>query len=160
MPNRARDLVGYLNIGSGEIHVVSNQRRAGSNGGYPGGRMDPRLTEVRPSGFVVGYVVAYAFKLTLANGSQILSLRSCGSFLIKVDRDTKLARHTLPASSRERDALVHSDSGNRDEGNHVGRAHARMLAGMCVEVDQLSGFFSRGHCGIHHALARPDECYD
>ena len=38
-----------------------------------------------------------------------------------------------------RDAILQRDTFDRDERDHVGRAHARMRAGMLGEVNQLGG---------------------
>src|SRR5437667_12379126 len=112
MANRARDLVGYLNVSGSKIHIVSDQRRARPHSGYGCGRMNPPLAIVRPSSVGGSDLIADAFKLTFANGGQILAFGSGRRFLVEVNRNTKLAPHSLSASACQRDALVHRNARN------------------------------------------------
>src|SRR5436853_7233028 len=97
MTHRAGDLVGDLNVGRSEVHVVSDQGRPRSNGGYAGSGMHTRLTEVRQAHLFRSDLIANAFKLPFANGGQVLALRFGCGFLVKINRDSELVPHSLAA---------------------------------------------------------------
>src|SRR5262249_36783474 len=85
MTHGAGDLVGNFDISSAEVDVVSYQRRSRSDCGSAGGRMNSRLSEIRPPRFVSRYFVADTFELTFAQIGQVLAFRTGRGFLIKVN---------------------------------------------------------------------------
>src|SRR5207247_2662743 len=121
--------------GRTQVHIVSDQRRAGAYCGYARGWMDSRFTKVGPARFIGSNLGADAFKLSLAHGREVLTLRFSRGFLIEVDRDSKLAPHALAARPGQRDAFIHGHSRDWHERNDVGGSHTRVLAGVLVQID-------------------------
>src|ERR1041384_900704 len=152
MSNRTRDLVRDVDVRSRKVDVISYQRRTRSNCGDSGGRMNACFAEVRQARFLAAYLIANAFKLSLSHRRQILALGPGSRFLVEVDRNAKLAPHSLTASACERDAFVHRNAADRHKRNHVDRAHARMLTGMLVEIDELGCFSGSGNGGIDYFI--------
>ena len=120
--------------------------------------MNSRLTEVRvPSRFCFDFV-ADAFELSLAHRCEILTLGSGSRLFVEVNRDTELAPQPFSARPSKRDAVIHRHSGDRDERDHIGRSHPRVLAGVLVQVYQIGGLLSSGDGGVYNTIRRRNKC--
>src|SRR5215213_3098401 len=114
--------------------------------------MHRRWTEVRRALGRAADVVAQPLELAAPDVGEILAVGTRRGALVEEDRDAELAADALTELARERDAVLHRRSLERDEGDDVGRAHAGMLAGVARQIYLVYGFSdsSEGRIG-HHA---------
>ena len=61
---------------------------------------------------------------------------------------------------RCRYGVVHRRTFERNKRNHIGRAHAWMLALMAVQIDQLGSLPRPAHGGFDDGIRRPRERHD
>ena len=80
-------------------------------------------------------LLAQPLELAAADVGEVLAVGARGGALVQEDGDLELAPDALAELARERDAVLHRRSLERDEGHDVGGAHARVLAGVRGEVD-------------------------
>src|SRR5256884_2679587 len=119
--------------------------------------MDATRAEVRIGGRIGTDALTQALELTLANIRQALPLRPPGRPGIEIDRDQELGRRALAEPPGERHALVHRDVAHGDEGDHVGRAYAGVLAPVLGQVDSFGGDAHGGERGLDRGVRRGDE---
>ena len=84
-------------------------------------------------------------------------MRRAGRELIEVDRNRQFLADALSEATSQHDAVVHADAGNRNEGNDIDRADARMRAAMARHVDQLRPFVHELECSLQHSVRIPDK---
>jgi hypothetical protein len=95
-----------------------------------------------------------------AAAAHVREVRALGperGALVEVDGDRKLARDAAAGLVRERDALLDAQAAHRDEGEHVARAHARVLAGVAAEVNQFRRARDDAHRRLDNRVGRRDE---
>ena len=91
-----------------------------------------------------------ALELRAADVGQDHAIRSLGRARVQVHGQIEALRDPLSKVSGERDALVHGRLAERDEGNHVNRADAWVLALVRVHVDARDRFLDRGFHRLGH----------
>lgn len=72
----------------------------------------------------------------------------------------QLVPDALAEAAGKLDAFLDAHMHGRNEGDDVGRAHARMLAGVMIHIDQLSGPAGQLKGGLKHGLRRTDHGQD
>ncbi len=101
--------------------------------------MHTRLAEIGLAGGIGGNFVANSLELAAANVFEVLPFgRGRGGF-VKIDRDMEAPGDFGSDVAGHGDAVINGDAVDGDEGNHIGRAHARVRALMPGQVDQLGG---------------------
>ncbi len=128
--NRTRNFAGNGDIGSVQINVVGDQKFADANRGCARRGVQARFADVRRTVWIAQSVFAQALKLTFADIFQIHTLGASRCGFIKVNRDAVALPQFPSHAARERHALFHRNTRERNEGNNVGRADARMHAGL------------------------------
>ncbi len=79
---------------------------------------------------------------------QLAAGRVQSGGLIEINRDREAAPDLGAGLVRGVDAIVKRRAGERHEGQDVGRADARMDAGMLAEIDERGGFTDASHGGF------------
>src|SRR5262245_44931006 len=101
--------------------------------------MDLRWAEVgfarRRTGF---HLVANSLELAAADVGEVFARGGRRGALVQEHWNLELAADAFAERAREDDAVLHRRSLERDEGNDVGRAHARMFARVMIEIDLLA----------------------
>ena len=136
------DLLGDLHVGGGQVDVEGHQRHAGADGGDAGGGVNLPLAEV---GSPVGLeqLLRHTLELALAAGGQVAALGPGGGVLIQEGGYLQLVPDALAQAAGQLHALLHGHVlGLGDEGDHVGGAHALVLALVLGHVDDLGGLLS------------------
>ena len=107
--------------------------------------MQARWTEI---GGVLGFAdqLAQALELRPADVGQRLAFGPQRGARIEVDGHLEALRDMLAEAARERDTLVHRRLAQRNEGDHVDGANARVLAFMAAHVDLRNRL---GHGQLH-----------
>ena len=101
--------------------------------------MDLALAEVG-SPVRLQQLLGHALELALAAGSQVAALRTGGGVLIQEGGDLQLVPDALAQALGHLHALLNGHVlGLGDQGDHVGGAHALVLALVVVHVDALGG---------------------
>ncbi len=142
----ASDVLGDAQIGGVKVYVESDQEFACTHDDRACRGMKGGATEIRLPGFVQENFFADAFKLTAAN---IFEAQSCGlarGRLIEVDRDTGLTPDTLAGAMCDIDAGAQRRVAERNEGQHVERAQARMDALVPGQVNGRRSLDCGAHC--------------
>ena len=124
----------------GEIDIEGDERIA---------RADDRCARrAKFCGTVIGLAFGIGFDLgfeplvlTFADVFEVGPFGTRGRRFIQIDRDAELVPDAFPQPLRHRDAIFHARAAERDKGNHIRRADARMLARVVVEVDQFGRRF-------------------
>ena len=101
--------------------------------------MNLPLTEVGGP-LLLEQLLGHALKLALAAGGQVAALGAGGGVLIQEGGDLQLVPNALAQPLGQLHALLHGHIlGLGDEGDHVGGAHALVLALVLGHVDDLGG---------------------
>ena len=145
-----------VDVGRVEVDVVGDQEFARADHGGAGRRMQARLADIRRAVGIVQHFFAQAFELPFADIFEIRALGPLRGRFVEIDGNAI----ALPDFARrflgESDAIFDRDAVDRDEGNHIGRADARMRARLPRQVDQLGGFAHAAHRRFARLLpARP-----
>ena len=152
-----RDFLGNADVGRIQEDVVGDQKLARSYYGCAGRGMHAGLAEIGLARGIGRDFVADAFELAAANVLQILTFgRGCGGF-VKIDRDLEAFRDLGSDVARHGNAVFDGDAVNRDKGNDVGGAHARVRTLMLGEVDQLGSLPYSANGGFLNGFALADQ---
>src|SRR5437660_5948277 len=122
--------------------------------------MHAGVTKVRTAGGVRGDLGANAFELAAANILEALALGNSGRGFVQIDRNMVAVPDLLPYVDGHGHAVFDGDAVDRDEGNYVGRSHARMGAGMDVEIDNFRGLAHAADGGFLHGFALAHQSND
>ena len=106
-----------------------------------------------------GDVRGKVLEATAPNLLQLTPLHSTSRFAVVVDGDVKLLPEASAEGMGQVDAETHGEVGKRNKGDHVDRAHSRMLALVMAQVDPFRRNGSAGHGGIDSERWLGDEGY-
>jgi hypothetical protein len=95
-----------------------------------------------------GNLVANSLKLAAANILKILAFGSCGGSFVEVDGDLEALPDLCAYVAGHGNAIFNCHAVDRDEGNYIGCAHARVSALMPRKVNQLGGFANAAQDGL------------
>ena len=151
-----RNFLGNVDVGSAEEDVIRNQKLARSHHGGACRGMDARVTKIRAARGIRGDLCADAFELPAANVLEALSFRSSGGGFIQIDGNLKALPDLLADVVCHGHAVFDGDAVNRNKRNDVGSSHARMRAGVSVEVNELGGFAHAANGSFLNGLAIAD----
>jgi hypothetical protein len=160
MSHGASYSIGDFDIGCREIDVVGYERVSRADCRYARSGMKSGFSEIGQSLRVRCYLVAYALELTFAQSGEVFSFGPRGRFFIEVNRDAEFLPHPLAALSRKAYAIVHRHARDRDEGDHVGCAHAGMFARVTIEVYEFCGLARGSQSRCDYSFGRGDESDD
>ena len=99
--------------------------------------MHARLAEVGLAGGIGGDFVANSLELAAANVFKILPLRRGRGGFVEIDRNLEARAISAPTWRAMATQSSMRDAVDGDEGNDIGRAHARVRALVLGQVDQL-----------------------
>ena len=119
--------------------------------------MATRVADIRIARRHGAHLLQQGFELTAADVLQVGAFGAARGGLVEVDRNLQLAPDFVAQAFGELDALFQGDAFDGDEGDHVGRADARVRALLFREVDQGDGLFHRAKGGIGHGGGRTHE---
>ena len=94
-----------------------------------------------------------AFKLAAADVFEILPLGRGGGGLVQIDGNLVALPDFRAHVPRHGHAILKSDAVDGDEGNHVGRAQARVRALVTGEVDEFGGLADAANRRLLNRLA-------
>src|SRR2546430_11838519 len=100
--------------------------------------MDSGGTEVRIAGRISSQLLAESLGFSTANLREILTGWSRCRALVEINRNLQLSSYLFAERAGESYAILHGGSLEGNERHDVGRANARMLAGMLAQIDVLS----------------------
>jgi len=156
--HRLGDFLGHRHVRRGaEVYVVGDEEGARADGDRAGGGVHGRRTEVGRALWRLPDLGANAFELAAAHVGEVLAVGARRGALVEEDGDAELAPHALAERAREGDAVLHRCAFERDEGDDVGGAHARMLAGVGGEIYVRSGGRNAREGRIGDRVDRRDE---
>jgi len=138
-PHGSGDALRDFEVGRVEIDVVSDQELACPDGNGTGGRMQARLSNIGRAAGITLYGFAQAFEATFANVGEAFAFRANSRGLVKINRDAVALPDFAAGGVCERGAVFERDARNGNEGKHVCRADARMLAAMLAKIDEFGG---------------------
>ena len=155
--HRLSNFFGDVDVGRVEKHVISDEEfaRADDRGARCG--MHTGLAEIRAACGVGGDLGADAFELAAANIFQALSFGDSGGGFVEIHGNLVALPDLLTNVAGHSHAVFNGDAVDGDEGNYVGRAHARMRARMDIEVDDFSGFAHAADGGFLNGFALAHE---
>ena len=122
--------------------------------------MEFRPAEIRRPFRVGADRFPQAFELTPPDKGKVDAVRPRRGQLVQIGRYRKLVGDLLGQSLGNLDALLHRHAGNRHERHDVGRTHARVLALVLVQVNQLGRDPDRPESGVEHRFRLADEADD
>ena len=156
MAYRPGDGFGDLQIGGAQVDVVGDEGPAGSDHRGPGPAQAAGAEVRRPVGvrFDLGLE---ALVLATADVGQIAAVLTRGGLLVEVDGDAQLPTDPLPHPTGHGHALLHGHAAEGDEGHHVGRADAGMLALVLRHINELRRLRHASEGGFFHRCGRPHE---
>ena len=128
------DPLGEIDVVGVEIDVVGDEERARADRHSPGGWVESCRAEVRLAAALTDLLLE-PLVLTAPNVGQALAVGASSGASVEVDGQVEARRDPLPEASGEVDHLVHGRRPERDEGDDVDRADARMLTLVGVHVD-------------------------
>jgi hypothetical protein len=132
------DLVREVAVAGVEIDVVGDQELPRADHYRAGARQEGRRPVVgRPLGLL--QLLGPRLVLADADVGEGPARRARGGVLVEIDRDAELITDAFAQPMRERGAIFHRDARDRHERDHVGRALARVGAGVAGHVDTLGG---------------------
>src|SRR6266550_2414329 len=140
-----------------EVNVVGDQEWSCSDRNCSTSRVDLRGTEIGIARRVLAELFAQPLELSTPNIRQVFSRWRRGGALVEVDRNLQLAPYFLAEPPRQSDAVLHSGSFQRNEGNDVGGADTRMLPGVLAEIDPLRRRLNASEGSLYGRLERRDE---
>ena len=82
-------------------------------------------------------LLSHTLELTLADLSEVLTMRSCSALFIEEDGYTDALTNLLTDLFRELDSLLHLHIANGDKGDNVDSAHTWVLTLVLGHVDHL-----------------------
>src|SRR2546423_9857003 len=153
----ARDATCDRQVARVQRDVVRDQKRPQADIASVRHRVHRRLTNVRRARGVRADLRAQQLEAAAPHVREIFSFGPQRRALVEVDGDAQLAPDSLARTPRERDALFDADAADGDERQHVARAHARVLPGLRVEVDQLRRARDDAHRRLDDRTGRRDE---
>jgi hypothetical protein len=157
-PHLARNAFRQGNVRRVEQNVPGDQRLAGADGNYAGGRMHGAVADVRRAVRFGRDRVADLLELAAAQVGEVHMVGSHGGTFVEVDRNAQLAPDAVRGGSGERGGVLHRQSPNRDERHDVGGAHSRMRARMARQVDPLDGAGDTGDGRPDDGIRLTGEC--
>jgi hypothetical protein len=123
--------------------------------------VNPRGAKIRHAIRRAGaHLVAKPLELAAADVGQVLAIGSRRGALVEEYRNLELASDAFAERASKDDAVFHRRSLEGNERNDVGRTHARMLAGVMIEIDALARDANTRERGVDRALDRNDERHD
>ena len=154
------DFLRDVDVGRVEENVISDEKLARAYDGGSGCGMHAGFAEVRTARGIGGDLCADAFELAAANIFETLALGDSGGGFVQVYGNLVALPDLLADMVGHGDAVFNGDAVDRDEGNDVGRAHARMRARVDVEVDEFGGLAHAADGGFLNGLALADQSDD
>src|SRR5262249_33123534 len=124
---------------------------------YAGGRVNTRLAEIRVTCFARGDLVSNSLELPFAHRSKVLAFRSRRCLFVEINRYAEFAPQPLAAVASQDNTILHRNTGNRYERNHIRRTHSRMLACMFVQLDQSRSSLRARDRRANNSIGRSDK---
>src|SRR5918911_1014842 len=138
--NAARNLPRDRNVVRLQVDVVSDEEGASADDYCPGALVHARVADVRRSvEQSVRDLLAQLLEPTASDLLKVHAVGPQGRALVKVNGNPKFTPDSLPSLVRERDAILNRHPAHGDEGQHIGRADARVLSLVPAQVNQLRG---------------------
>ena len=126
-----------LDIGRGEVDVVGDEERTGTDRDRAGGGVGSSRAEVRSTVRIVGDLRLQSLVLAAPDVGQLLSVGPGGRPRVQVDGEAEPVGQARSERPGERDAFVHRRLAERDERDDVDGADPGVLAGLALHVDGL-----------------------
>src|SRR6185503_2694339 len=156
--HRLRDVLRYLEIRGGtEVDVVGDEKGARSDGDGARGRMNASGAKVGDAIRIGTNLIAQTLELTTAHVGEVLAIGTRRRPLVEKHRDLERAPDASAEGASEYDAILHGCSFQWNERNDVGGAHARVLARVLRQVDQLARLRDAGERRVHRPFDGDDE---
>ncbi len=150
------DRLGRSHVGSVQIDIEGDQRRACADHRGPG-RPQVRRAEIRRPVGVGGDLGLQPFILAAPHIGQVASFGTRCSLFVQIDRDAQLGADPLAQPAGKRYAVVHRRPLHRDKGHDVGRPHAWVGAAVVVHVDELSCAGNTLESGLERCFWRANQ---
>ena len=154
------DVLAHGHVGDVEVEVEIHDLLPGAAGDRAGGRMNVIGSEIGAARFVLADQLLETLELPFAHVREILSFGPPRRVIVEIHRYVQLASDALAQLLRQLDALLDSHAGDRNKRDHIDGAHARVLALMDVQVDQLRRFLGDAEARLHARVGRADERED
>ncbi len=152
-----RHPLGHGHVCRGQVGVVGDEHRPRPDCYHAGGRVHPRLADVRKPGRVRGDGVADRLELPGAHFGQVPAFGHAGGIAVEVDGNTQFLPHPRAEGDGQRDGLFCGGFAQGHEGDHVGRAHARVLALVGGEIDDTRRHLHHVEHGVDDVRSPADE---
>jgi hypothetical protein len=147
---RGPDIAGYGsgsgNVGLFEVNIVSNEEAAGADSGGPSSLVKFGTTNIGTPGGVTASGIAETFELAFTNILEKDSVRPGCSGSIVIDGNTVATPDKEPCLSSEDGAFGQRGTADRNKGDNVRGADARMDTVLLSEVNEF-GSLTRGTYG-------------
>ena len=160
LADRARDRLRERGIGRLQVHVVGDQEEARADRGGARRRVDPVRALVGDALGVLADPLAQPLELALPDVGEALARRPRGGVGVEEDGDLELLPDPRAEPLRVPDAVLHRAVLERDERDHVRRAHPRVLALVLREVEQARGRRRHAERRLDGGVRRPYERHD
>ena len=145
-------------VGRIQVDVVCHQEFARADDGRPGGGMQPGFADVWRAIGILGDFGEQAFELAFANIFQVAAFGALRGGFVEINGNAIALPNFAADFFRKRDAVFDADAFDGNKWHHVGRAHARMRAGMLGEVNQFGSFARRRAAPLPPRLQARPQC--
>ena len=134
-----------------EVDIVSDEWHTSTDSYDTGRGVDVSWTEVWVPLILVD-LLSHTLELTLADLSEVLTMRSCSALFIEEDGYTDALADLLADLLRELDSFLHLHVADGDKGDNVDSAHTWVLTLVLSHVDHLDSDLDSGEDRLADSL--------